>query len=471
MVLVICLYGALAMLVWDAATVGTGGRSRLMSLAGSVTALAVGVHAHLAIAYNRGLLSAAWPGLLFPLVFCVFHFGSFYEPEFFEWYNDGLVAVAWNLSVVCLLAWMVGYSFTRGTILFVPRPQAVSGGRTLAPADLARIERLGVLLLWGGLGLQLAFMLDVGIMRLFTVSYKQSKLLITPESGNPMAYVMAIGMMCSLCGTIVASTASSIGRGRLFPGFLAATGVGVHVVSLMLQGDRSEMSMVIFPLLLLRHYYVKPISFKRALLLGSLLLMLFAGLKVFRIMKNPSDLVAGATNTERVRRAADEMGYTLDTVVRSMEVVPHRDDYFYGMTYLHALARALPNVTFSRRSWGFVSSAWVQEQTRESGFRRVGGLGFSIVAEAFINFGVLGAPVVLLAMGAAHGRMERWLAGRQVVPWLVMLYMVLEIGLVVHVRNSVVLYIRAAIWMAAILAIVHTIYRLGEALRLRQDEV
>jgi hypothetical protein len=461
----VTLGAAFALLALDVASGGVRAPHQILSLGVSTVLLVIGVVAHLAGAAHRGLLGAAWPGLLFPLAFALFHFGSLYESPYYDWYDSGLLAVAWNLSVVCLLSWMVGYSAARGDLPFRRDPAPLVADRVASPTLLRRVSLYGQAVFWGGMALQLTFFLDVGFSELFLATYKESKQLITPNSDNPMVYVGAIGMMMTLSGIVIATVASGLGRHRTFPNTWFAAGVGLHALSLALQGDRSELSVVALGPVLVRHYWVRPISMRQAVAAVVLVFMLFAGLKMFRIWKQPEDLVDAATDLERLDRTASEMGYTLDTVVRSLELVPDRFDYFAGSTYAHAVARALPNLSFERREWGFVSSVWLMEETTEKGFVRAGGLGFSVVAEAFINFGIFGAPLCLAAIGALHGRAERAWAGATVEVWWAMLFLVLEISLFMHVRNTAVLYIRAAIWMSTFVVTGALISRLAHHLR------
>src|SRR5690606_26639259 len=107
-----------------------------------------------------------------------------------------------------------------------------------------------------------------------------------------------------------------------------------------------------------------------------------------------------------VGHTADEVGASLDTVGRSMELVPGRFDYFLGKTYVDAAARVVPSLVWSRPD-AIVSSSWLTEQTSARRSAGKGGLGFSIVAEAYINFGVLGAPWILALIGWLHGAAER----------------------------------------------------------------
>ncbi|MCA9689561.1 MAG: oligosaccharide repeat unit polymerase, partial [Myxococcales bacterium] len=349
--------------------------------------------AHAALGWVRGVASGLWPGLVFPLVFCAFHFASLGDLVI-GWYNERLFPFAWNLSVVCLLAWMVGYGATRGSLRFVERPAARLGRRELGPRELHRIATLGALVLVAGFGLQLAVHVALGMPSFGAVSYLQFKAAMTRAGGLGAAHLF--GQMCCVVGVTVTVCASALGYRRLFYARWVAAVVGVYLLSLFFQGDRSEMSVIVFPLLLARHYFIRAFPLRRVVMFGVLAVMFFAGIKMYRGTGSMADFVSSATDREWVLgRTSDETGGTLDTVIRSLELVPEHDDYFRGATYGYALMRVVPNIVLQREDAGFVSSQWVTNETTKNRVVGKGGLGFSIVAEAYINFGAIGAPFVL----------------------------------------------------------------------------
>jgi len=100
-----------------------------------------------------------------------------------------------------------------------------------------------------------------------------------------------------------------------------------------------------------------------------------------------------------------EMGGSLRPVTEVVIQTDKGDDFLYGTSYLAPLDRSLV----------FVIPGWtrppVSEDERFLAVRmseRVGPIGYSMVAEAYRNFGVLGVVTFLLAIGGLLGWMEIW---------------------------------------------------------------
>ena len=453
-----------ALLSWDAAA-GTWSRGAAVSVAGITAIGLLGFVAHLGIAGGRGMLSLGWPGLLFPVLFGLFHFGSLGVVHR-GWYDENLFALAWKLSMVCLLCWLAGYGLGRGRALVHANPRVIMRARALQPAELRLVAWLGVGLFVAGLALQLTHISGYGLVEFFLLDYRATKAVLAPSSGNPTAYAYAIGQLVALVGIIVTAVASGLGRRSVLVPRVFAAVFAVYVVALLIQGDRSEAAAALFPVLLIQHTWVRPFPLRSVLVVTTLLGIAFVAAGVFRQAKRVDDVVERA-HVDTLARASDEVGYTLDTVIRSQVLVPRSFDYFHGSTYFDAVARALPNTRFRERTWGFVSSTWLARET-ENRYQGVhGGLAYSIVAEAYINFGVVGAPLLLFFIGLVHGATERWITGKEVRLWLVMLFVVLELALLNHVRNSTVLYLRSAIWMSALLLAVYVVSAVALASRSR----
>jgi O-antigen polysaccharide polymerase Wzy len=111
-----------------------------------------------------------------------------------------------------------------------------------------------------------------------------------------------------------------------------------------------------------------------------------------------------------VATSVAEMGQSLQTISYTMDLVHGPWSYEYGATYAAALSTILPNLFWdihpgisrsphSRLIWE------VAPGTAAGG----GGLGYSCIAEAFLNFGLLGTPAVMLLIGYGLGRTTVWL--------------------------------------------------------------
>ncbi len=82
-----------------------------------------------------------------------------------------------------------------------------------------------------------------------------------------------------------------------------------------------------------------------------------------------------------------------------------------GRSYAIALGRVMLNVSSRRSSEEYLTpSAWATLQADEWAYENGYGIGFSGVAEPYLNFGFAGILVVFLALGMVVRTWERWLA-------------------------------------------------------------
>lgn len=91
----------------------------------------------------------------------------------------------------------------------------------------------------------------------------------------------------------------------------------------------------------------------------------------------------------------------VDTFVRS--IVPELNSYKYGATYVEALRDLLPGFAYSSTDSGL--GLWLKDRYAagsESGY------GFSMTAEAYLNFGDWGIPVVFFVLALLY----RWVTNR-----------------------------------------------------------
>lgn len=418
----------------------------------SLAPLAVGSAAYALLAALRRQLDLLWPGLLFPLAFAAFHFASLGRGV--AWYAGERVDEAWALSVFALLAWLLGYACARGSRRPAERPTFTGGGRVLSRPGLERICRLGQGVFVAGLVLQGTFLARSGLDFL-AQPYIEQKRALAPDVGGASAYLNSLGMLLCLTSLVPVALASVALYRRVLPGprFLAL-GV-VFLAALLLQGDRGGFTLALLAVAVVHHYWVRRVRWREGVVLVVAALALYSGVRGFRGTHAIGGFVSEATSAAGYVHTFREMGSTLDVLCRAMTLVPERHDWFLGSTYLWAAARALPNLTFTPREWGFVSSVWVTRETAPEVFRQGGGLGFSVVAEGYINFGAYGAGLVLFLLGVLHGRAERALVGSRVAFWSCAAYLVLEVALINHVRNTAVAYVRGFLWSGALLLLVY----------------
>lgn len=108
-----------------------------------------------------------------------------------------------------------------------------------------------------------------------------------------------------------------------------------------------------------------------------------------------------------------EMGYTLVTVTHTVALVPDTRPFDLGRSYLYAAAAVLPNLGWDVHpsvAHGLLCD-WligiVDPVIAHSG----GGLGFSFIAESYLNFGWFGGPLWLGVLGFWVSSFFLWAEG------------------------------------------------------------
>jgi oligosaccharide repeat unit polymerase len=150
-----------------------------------------------------------------------------------------------------------------------------------------------------------------------------------------------------------------------------------------------------------------------------ILLMAVAALIVFPLIRETrstggryrlsfEDQLETLTNLESpVSSSVSEMGFSLVTVTHTLTLVPASRPYDYGASYWYALMAIIPNVGWEVHptvAHGLLSD-WLIRTVDPVVARSGGGLGFSFVAEAYLNFGWYGGPVWLGLVGFVLSRL------------------------------------------------------------------
>jgi hypothetical protein len=111
--------------------------------------------------------------------------------------------------------------------------------------------------------------------------------------------------------------------------------------------------------------------------------------------------------------SAVEMGQSGGTLAYTLELVPAEREFDWGKSYWYGLASmfvprflAADSDTAPRPL-----AVWLVQRVRPGLAARGGGLGFSVIAEAYLNYGWYGAPVVVCLLGFLLSRVSHWALG------------------------------------------------------------
>lgn len=105
-----------------------------------------------------------------------------------------------------------------------------------------------------------------------------------------------------------------------------------------------------------------------------------------------------------------EMGNSMITVVYTLELVPSHRSFDMGIGYLYAFLTLIPNFfgglhpTIARGT----PSNWLDWIIDPANAARNRSLGYSFIAEAYLNFGWIGAPIILAIIGYLFAKLTLW---------------------------------------------------------------
>lgn len=162
-----------------------------------------------------------------------------------------------------------------------------------------------------------------------------------------------------------------------------------------------------------------------------------------------------------IDKAFAEMGGTAGVLAHVLRLVPREDGYRWGTSYLYAIKESVPNVTSrpGQSARGTKSilrkaendpierlkpSQWITYRVAPEKFQVGEGIGFSGIAEPYINFGLSGVVVFFLGLGFLLGRMDT--VGLIRHPWLLTFATCMFWMLLRTVRNDAVNFTKPAIF-------------------------
>jgi oligosaccharide repeat unit polymerase len=238
-------------------------------------------------------------------------------------------------------------------------------------------------------------------------------------------------------GSAGASSAQSIGADLVMPGayFLLAGSaqhrrcriaaiaiLSVYCFTLLFVGYRGHSVMPLVSMAWLWECTIRRISRAHVAIAAAILLC-----GVFPFIRATRELwpVAERTSATAVESYSEmedhpavatfsEMGGSISTVAYTVELVPKYRAYDDGVGYAYALLTVVPSLFWDRHpsvARG-APSAWLIETIDPYTAAQGGSIGYSFVADAFLNFGPLGVPLFSLFLGWAIVRFWRWADGR-----------------------------------------------------------
>ncbi len=102
----------------------------------------------------------------------------------------------------------------------------------------------------------------------------------------------------------------------------------------------------------------------------------------------------------------------MQTIAYTIELVPKFREFQWGADYLYALFTVVPNLFWKLHPTvdRGLAGLWLAWAVRPEFAAIGGGLGYSFIAEAYLNFGWFGAPIALGVIGFLFAKFTLWAA-------------------------------------------------------------
>lgn len=227
----------------------------------------------------------------------------------------------------------------------------------------------------------------------------------------------------------------------------------LYAAGRMAIGSRTSAMLVCAPMVILHHTVVKRIR-SVYLVIGCVAVvaaMPLIALTRDTTMEGRLDVLEKSVTDNLFVSAIAEMGGSAITTAYVVELVPKVRGYDWGASYMYGLLAVVPNLFWDRHPTAEhgALAIWLI-WTVDPGTARIGGgLGFSVIAEAYANFGILGPPIVLAGLGWLLAAVAAWARSEQS-PFPAAIEAVLLGTILVLVRGESASVFRPVMWFVGI---------------------
>jgi hypothetical protein len=392
-------------------------------ISGMLGLLIIGVH--------RWILRVQWlsPALMYMFIFWAFHFGLVFPaamipgvldnlPEWtIGWLSHGDVSLAAVLCLLFLMSFCCGFA----VVLRTKRPAA---GRS----EVERSRHLcatGWIVLVIGFGFMVANIMAHGI-GVFWLSYDEFFLLHNVFSWSIV--IMAYGLLLQIAGGRTMRAVMVTSLWSYVPFALLAFGAGARTAPLFTVT-------VLLTLLAKRGLRVPGLG----VCLGiAVLLSVTATVREFRGVGILSTLeTAGQIEVQSPLSGIVELGGSLAPVVATIDDMRNAD-FFFGETYVYPFVRLLELLAGRTRPDEYSDPRFVAATVADVH----GSIGYSTVAEAYVNGGAVGVILFAVLWGAGLSLLER----TDDTPYGLAVLGAVLIPMMINVRNSFI-YVPAWIFL------------------------
>jgi oligosaccharide repeat unit polymerase len=218
-------------------------------------------------------------------------------------------------------------------------------------------------------------------------------------------------------------------------------------------GTRSTALMACVPVAMLHHALVRRINPLYLMIGGLTLLSLLPLIAMTRnqAAANRGGFVETVLIDNPLVSAVSEMGNSANTTAHTLELMPSERKFDCGLGYGYALLTAIPNLFWDLHpsvQWGKYGD-WLVWTVSPDTARIGGGLGYSVLAEAYANFSIFGPPLVGALLGFSIAALVGWARSMRS-PFPIALEMIALSAILILARSETAVVVRPLIWTCVI---------------------
>jgi len=190
-----------------------------------------------------------------------------------------------------------------------------------------------------------------------------------------------------------------------------------HAVIFLALGRRGDGAETLITYTIVRNYCIEPI--KKTILIPAGIFLIVIVFPLLAVVRNVSlddradlglMLKAYQSIDNPAAAALSEMGGSMQSISYTIDLVPRIRPFDLGGSYFYAALSVVPN--FFWKLHPSVThgspSVWLVNTVEPDIAEKRGGIGFSYIAEAFLNFGWWGSPILLAAFGYWICGLVKW---------------------------------------------------------------
>jgi oligosaccharide repeat unit polymerase len=343
------------------------------------------------------------------------HYGGIYGSGILEGrFSSATILKTVFLVTLGLAAYHIGGSLSVASTRKKSRPVSAITPEEFAEPTLRALRWVG----WGLLTVSAVptlFVLGSDLSVVLSSGYNAR---FQQQIGHGFGAAPAILAQCIVPGSLFLLAGSRKHRLTIA---LTALVVLAYTSFLFLAGIRHNTVMLLVAYAWLYHRCIRPIPKVFLLSAGSLLLFvvlpLVGGVREAWSYENFGfeSLFAVLANTfssigNPVTAIISEMGRSMDTVAYTINRVPNYKDFEMGESYFYAFLSLIPNLFWNVHptvTHGLLDD-WLVAMVDPYRANLGNSIAYSFIAEAYINFGWLGAPLAICVIGFLVGKLVLW---------------------------------------------------------------